>query len=145
MTIAVGADHRGYALKEAIKDYLVRLGHRVRDFGTDGTDSVDYPDFAHAVARAVAGKRAARGILVCATGIGMSMAANRHRGVRAALISDVELARRAREHNDANVLCLGADLVSPASARRIVRAWLETGFAAGRHARRTRKLDRFQP
>ncbi len=142
MTIAVGADHRGHALKEALTKYLVRLGHRVRDLGTDGTDSVDYPDFAHAVARAVAAKRAARGILVCATGIGMSMAANRHRGVRAAVVCDVGLARRSREHNDANVLCLGADSVSPASARRIVRAWLEAGFAGGRHARRVRKLER---
>jgi ribose 5-phosphate isomerase B len=142
VTVALGADHRGRALKDSLRQYLARLGHRVRDFGTEGEASVDYPDFAHAVARAVAGRRAARGVLVCATGIGMAIAANRYRGVRAALVCDERLARLAREHNDANVLCLGADTVTPAQARRILKVWLETGFAGGRHRRRVRKLDR---
>ncbi len=142
MTIALGADHRGYALKQALKGYLVRLGHRVRDFGTGSDESVDYPDFAHAVARAVAGRRAARGVLICASGIGMSIAANRHRGVRAALVSDTRLARLSRAHNNANVLCLGSGTLSEAAARRILKVWLETGFDGGRHRDRIAKLDR---
>jgi len=222
--IALGADHRGFALKQALAVWLASRGHSVLDCGTrsqgqesfptggqglesfptrgqksfptkgqgqesfptrgqesfptkgqgqesfptkgqgqgsfptrgqesfptrgQGQESfpirrVDYPDFAFRVAEAVQKRRAARGILICSTGIGMSMAANRVRGVRAALVYTPELARLSREHNDANVLCLGADYVSPATARRIVGVWLRTGFARGRHLRRLAKLARF--
>ncbi|MEO0085056.1 MAG: ribose 5-phosphate isomerase B [candidate division WOR-3 bacterium] len=142
MTVALGADHRGFPLKEKLRQYLVRAGHQVRDMGTFSTESADYPDYGFAVARAVASGRVQRGVLVCATGIGMCIAANRFPKVRAALVSSVRLARLAREHNDSNVLCLGADTVSWPRARRIVRVWLDTGFAGGRHRRRRDKLAR---
>jgi ribose 5-phosphate isomerase B len=140
--IALGADHRGFRLKERLKARLVARGHRVTDMGTDGQDSVDYPDYAARVANAVADRKAQRGILICGTGIGMSMAANRVRGVRAALCHDVRLARMSRLHNNANVLCLGGDVLAVDRANRIVDAWLRTEFEGGRHLRRVRKLDR---
>lgn len=140
MRVALGADHRGFALKEALKVWLAGCGHEILDFGTDSADRVDYPDYAFKVADAVSRRGAERGILICSTGIGMSIAANRFPKVRAALCSSVRLARLSREHNDANVLCLGADFVSAAEARRIVGVWLRTEFAGGRHARRVRKL-----
>jgi len=140
--VALGADHRGFALKEELKRWLTSRGHEVTDWGPASADRVDYPDYAFKVAGAVARHRADRGILVCSTGIGMSIAANRLAKVRAALCSSVRQARLSREHNDANVLCLGADFVSAAEARRIVGVWLKTAFAGGRHARRVRKLDR---
>jgi len=140
--IAVGADHRGFTLKEELKAWLAARGHEVLDFGTDSAERVDYPDYAFKVARAVVRRQVDRGILICSTGIGMSIAANKARGVRAALADSVRLARLSREHNDANVLCLGADFVSAAEARRIVGVWLKTEFAGGRHARRVRKLER---
>lgn len=142
MTVALGADHRGFALKEQLRRYLAGAGYRVRDMGTFTAASTDYPDYGFAVARAVAAGRAQRGILICATGIGMCIAANRFPRVRAALCASVRLARLAREHNDANVLCLGADTVSWPLARRIVRVWLGTRFAGGRHRRRRNKLAR---
>ena len=142
MRIAVGADHRGFTLKEELKAWLAARGHEVLDFGTDSAERVDYPDYAFKVARAVVRRQVDRGILICSTGIGMSIAANKARGVRAALADSVRLARLSREHNDANVLCLGADFVSAAEARRIVGVWLKTEFAGGRHARRVRKLER---
>jgi ribose 5-phosphate isomerase B len=141
MLIAVGADHRGFRLKEALKDYLVSSGHRALDLGTDDPGSVDYPDYARAVARAVASNEAKRGVLICGTGIGMSMVANRTPGIRAALCCSVRMARMSRQHNDANVLCLGAELLRSAQAKRILGVWLKTGFEGGRHARRIRKLD----
>ena len=140
MRIAVGADHRGFALKEELKVWLAARGHSVTDCGPASAERVDYPDYAFKVARAVARRRADRGILVCSTGIGMSIAANKVPGVRAALPSSVRLARLSREHNDSNVLCLGADFVSRAEARRIVGRWLKTEFAGGRHAKRVAKL-----
>jgi ribose 5-phosphate isomerase B len=140
--VALGADHRGFSLKEGLKRWLAARGHEVIDFGPANADRVDYPDYAFKVADAVARHQADRGILICSTGIGMSIAANKVRGVRAALADSVRLARLSREHNDANVLCLGADFVSAAEARRIVGAWLKTEFAGGRHARRVRKLGR---
>jgi ribose 5-phosphate isomerase B len=140
--VAVGADHRGFKLKEELKAWLAAHGHSVTDCGPANAGRVDYPDYAFKVARAVARRRADRGILVCSTGIGMSMAANKVRGVRAALACSVRLARLSREHNDANVLCLGADFVSGAEARRIVGVWLKTGFAGGRHAKRLAKIAR---
>jgi ribose 5-phosphate isomerase B len=140
--VALGADHRGFRLKEDLKRWLAASGREVIDLGPDSADRVDYPDYALKVAGAVARRRADRGILICSTGIGMSIAANKVRGVRAALVDSVRLARLSREHNDANVLCLGADIVSSALARRIVGVWLRTEFAGGRHARRVRKLGR---
>ena len=142
MRVALGADHRGFALKEELKRWLAARGHEIVDFGPASADRVDYPDYAFKVADAVVRHQADRGILICSTGIGMSIAANKVRGVRAALVNSVRLARLSREHNDANVLCLGADFVSGAEARRIVAAWLRTGFAGGRHKRRVRQLGR---
>lgn len=142
MRVALGADHRGFALKEEVKRWLTARGNGVIDFGPGSADRVDYPDYAFKVADAVARHKADRGILVCSSGIGMSIAANRFPKVRAALCSSVRQARLSREHNDANVLCLGADFVSAAEARRIVGVWLRTGFAGGRHAPRVRKLGR---
>lgn len=142
MRIALGADHRGFGLKEELKELLARRGHAVVDTGTFSAERADYPEHAFAVARQVASGRADRGILVCATGIGMAMAANRVKGVRAALCDSERLARQSREHNDANVLCLGADVVTRPRARRIVAAWLATRFAGGRHRRRVKMLDR---
>lgn len=140
--IAVGADHAGFGLKEELKAWLAGRGHAVSDLGTHSADAVDYPDVALAVADAVAAGRADRGILVCGTGIGMAMAANRIRGVRAAVCPDVASARASREHNDANVLALGARLTAAATACLISEVWLAAEFAGGRHARRVAKLDR---
>jgi len=142
MKVALGADHRGFRLKEDLKPWLAASGHEVLDLGPDNANRVDYPDYAFKVADAVARRRADRGILICSTGVGMSIAANKVQGVRAALADSVRLARLSREHNDANVLCLGADIVSATEARRIVGVWLRTEFAGGRHARRVRKLGR---
>lgn len=148
LKVALGADHRGFELKEQLKSYLESLGHRVADLGIRAADyqpgiRVDYPDYAYAVARRVSRHQAQRGVLVCATGIGMAIAANKVKGVRAALCLNEKMARLSREHNDANLLCLGADLVSPARAKRIVAVWLGTGFAGGRHRRRVAKLNRY--
>ncbi len=142
MRIALGADHRGFALKEQLKAWLVRRGHAILDLGTHTDERADYPVYAQAVARAVAGRRARRGILVCGSGIGMSMAANRVQGVRAVLANDRRPAEMSRRHNDANVLCLGADVITPARARAILELWLATPFEGGRHVRRVRMLDR---
>ncbi len=139
-TVAVGADHGGYELKEMLKGYLGELGYVVVDCGTDGTASVDYPDFAFAVARLVAQGRAWRGIVVDGAGIGSCMAANKVPGVRAAMCYDQATAVNSREHNDANVLTLGAGLIGPNLARQIVKSWLETPSGGGRHARRVDKI-----
>jgi ribose 5-phosphate isomerase B len=138
--IAIGADHAGFSLKERLKAWLAAGGHRVIDHGTHSTDSVDYPDYAALVADAVRGGGAERGLLVCGSGIGMAMAANKVAGVRAAVAADPDVARLSRRHNDANVLALGARLTSPARALEVVQAWLETPFEGGRHARRVDKL-----
>ncbi len=139
-TIAIAADHAGLALKQMLREELEALGFDVLDLGTDSADSVDYPDFGHALARAVADGQAGRGVLVCGTGIGMGMSANRHAGVRAAVCHDATSARLAREHNDANVLALGARLIGPEVARDCLAAFLETAFEGGRHARRVSKI-----
>jgi ribose 5-phosphate isomerase B len=139
--IALGADHAGYELKQILKVWLTGCGHLVSDFGTHSRDSVDYPDFAVAVARAVGARAADRGLLVCGSGVGMAIAANKVAGIRAAVAADVVTARLCREHNDTNVLALGARAVEPEAAVAIVNAWLETPFAGGRHARRVEKLD----
>jgi ribose 5-phosphate isomerase B len=140
--VVVGSDHAGFELKEKIKAALERRGIPVEDVGTHSTESVDYPDFAHRVAEAVASGRFRRGIVLCGTGLGVSMAANRHRGVRAAVAYDETTARLSREHNDANVLALGGRTIEPGLAERILDVWLETPFAGGRHVRRIEKIDR---
>jgi ribose 5-phosphate isomerase B len=139
-TVALGADHGGYALKEALKSYLQELGYAVLDCGTHSSESVDYPDFAYAVATAVSEGRAARGVMVDGAGIGSCMAANKVPGVRAAMCYDLSTAVNSREHNDANVLTLGGGLIGGNLARQIVKTWLSTGFGGGRHARRVDKI-----
>ncbi len=139
-TIAIGADHGGYELKEMLKGYLGELGYKVVDCGTGSTSSVDYPDFAFAVAQLVAQGHAWRGIVVDGAGIGSCITANKVPGVRAAMCYDQATAVNSREHNNANVLTLGAGLIGPNLARQIVKAWLETSFGGGRHARRVDKI-----
>ena len=138
--IALGADHGGYEMKEQLKSHLRDWGYVVLDLGTDGTAPVDYPDFAEAVASAVARGDAWRGVVLDSAGIGSSIAANKVPGARAALCYDRATARNSREHNDANVLSLGAKLISTESAREILAAWLETPFAGGRHQKRVDKI-----
>ncbi len=138
--IALGADHAGFPLKEALKSWLIERGYEVVDCGTQSAESVDYPDYAAAVAGAVTAGKAGRGVLVCGTGLGMAMAANKVPGIRAAACTDVYTARLSREHNDANVLALGARITARDSAIEILESWLAAEFAAGRHARRVAKL-----
>jgi len=141
MKIAVGSDHGGFELKELIVRFLVEQGQEVESMGCHTLDSVDYPDFAEKVCAAVQNGICERGILVCGTGIGMSIAANRHREIRAALCHESFTARMSREHNNANVLCLGGRVIGPEIALDIVRTWVETEFAGGRHQRRLDMLD----
>lgn len=138
--VALGADHGGYDLKEQLKATVAELGWEVVDCGTHGTDSVDYPDYAYAVARLVAERRVMWGIVVDGAGIGSCMVANKVPGVRAALCYDLASAANSREHNHANVLTLGAGLIGPNLARQIVKTWLETPFGPDRHARRVDKI-----
>jgi len=140
VVVAIASDHAGVELKALVKGELEGMGFAVSDLGTQGTNSVDYPDFADAVAAALAEKKASQGVLICGTGIGVSMAANRHRHVRAALCHDATGARLSRQHNDANVLALGARLTGPEVARDCVRAFFSTAFEGGRHQRRVDKL-----
>lgn len=139
--IAIASDHAGYELKMQLADDLAKMGRDVLDFGTGGSASVDYPDFADSLAAAIADGRADRGVLVCGTGIGISMAANRNRAVRAAPCHDVTSVRLARRHNDANVLALGARLIGIETARDCLGAFLETDFEGGRHERRIAKMS----
>jgi ribose 5-phosphate isomerase B len=139
-TIAIASDHAGFELKGSVKTELEAMGHRVLDLGTHGPESVDYPVFADALAEALRDGRAGRGVLVCGTGIGISIAANRHRHVRAALCHDSASARLARAHNDANVLALGARLIGVETAKDCVRAFFNTTFEGGRHAHRVARL-----
>ena len=140
MRIALGCDHRGLKLKQAIKELLTAAGHEYEDFGCYGSDSVDYPDIAKQVAGVVASGKFDHGILICSSGIGMSIAANKVKGIRAALCCSVLAAERARKHNDANVLCLGEDALDQASALDIVKVYLSTAFEGGRHLRRLQKV-----
>ena len=140
MHIALGADHAGFHLKDALKRTLDELGVSYQDFGTDSAASVDYPDFAQAVAHGVASGQFDRGILVCGTGVGMAIAANKVPGVRSAAIVDTDTAKLAREHNDLNVLTLGARVMPEVRAREIVKVFLETAFEGGRHANRVGKI-----
>jgi len=144
MKIAIGSDHRGYDAKRHLVSLLQQLGHEILDVGPNGRDSVDYPDYAFQVAQAIQENRVERGILICGTGIGMCIAANKVRGVRAAPCHDCITAEMSRRHNNANVLCLSADLLGEELIERMVRIWLTTDFEAGRHARRVEKIARFE-
>lgn len=138
--IAIGADHAGFELKEKVKLVLKELGYEVVDFGTNSTDSVDYPLIAKALATSVATKNPQRGILVCGTGIGMSIAANKVKGIIAALCHDVETAKLARKHNNSNILTIGGRTTDPEIVKDIVKTWLETEFEGGRHQRRVQEI-----
>jgi ribose 5-phosphate isomerase B len=140
MKVAVASDHAGLPLKRELVEVLESSGHEVKDFGTHSGDSVDYPDFASEVARAVGKGEVERGVLVCGTGIGMSIVANKYRGVRAAVCTSEFEARMARGHNDANVLCVGQRVVGGGLARAILAVFLETAFEGGRHERRVQKI-----
>lgn len=138
--IAIASDHAGRELKEDIKEFLKSIGKEPVDMGTDGSESVDYPDFGIPVAAKVCEGEIARAILICGTGVGMSIVANKFQNVRAALVNDVYSARMAKEHNDANVLVIGGRIVGKGLAREMVKTWLEARFAAGRHQRRLDKI-----
>ena len=140
MRVACGCDHRGLTLKQAIMKLAVEIGHECEDAGCYDTSPVDYPDIAQRVAEAVATGKADRGILVCSSGVGMSITANKVRGIRAALCHNAFTARLARQHNDANVLCLGANVLGEGLAEEIAKTFLTTGFEGGRHARRLEKV-----
>jgi ribose 5-phosphate isomerase B len=141
MKIAIGSDHRGFEIKQQIVAIATELGHECIDVGTDDNNPVDYPDLAYVAATAVSNKEADRAILSCATGIGMSMAANKVKGIRAALCHDELSAQISRDHNDANVLCLSADQIGAVLLRKMVEVWLSTEFSGGRHERRVRKIE----
>ena len=145
MKIAIASDHAGFPFKRAIIDHLAERGHEVEDFGTLSEEPVDYPDFVHPAAAAVASGRCERGIVLGGSGNGEAITANRHRGVRCALCWNEESARLARQHNDANVLSLGGRMMSEEQALRIVDIWLTTPFEGGRHAARIRKIDDVEP
>jgi ribose 5-phosphate isomerase B len=141
MKIAIGSDHRGYDIKQQIMAIATELGHECIDFGTSDNNPVDYPDLAYLAAMAVSKNEADRAILTCATGIGMSMAANKVKGIRAALCHDELSAQISRDHNNANVLCLSAEQVGVVLLRKMVEVWLNTDFSGGRHERRVRKIE----
>lgn len=139
--IAVACDHGGFELKDQLMIDLNEMGYTVLDLGTDGTASVDYPDFAHAMAKAIKNGEASRGVLVCGSGIGISIAANRHPEIRAALIHDALSARMSREHNNANVIAFGGRMIGQETARDCLKVFLETEFEGGRHERRIAKMS----
>lgn len=143
-TVALGADHGGYALKEQLKGYLQELGWQVQDVGPFSAESVDYPDYAYAVAQLVSEGRCEVGIMIDGVGIGSCVVANKVPGVRAALCYDISTARNSRDHNHANVLTLGGQLIGPLLARQIVKTWLETPYGPDRHARRVAKIDQIE-
>ncbi|MEM8946628.1 MAG: ribose 5-phosphate isomerase B [Planctomycetota bacterium] len=140
MRIAIGSDHRGYHLKEKLTNILQTKGHDVTDVGTDVTEAVDYPDFAALVGKDVSDGKVDRGVLICGTGIGMAITANKFPGVRAAACTDEVTVEIARRHNDLNVLCLSADMLSPRVVERMVEIWIDTEFEGGRHSRRVDKI-----
>ena len=139
-SVAIGSDHAGFALKESLVETLAQLGYETIDLGTDSVDSVDYPDFAHAVAAALGAGKADKGVLICGSGIGISMAANRHPYVRAALVHDALGARMCRQHNDANVIVFGGRMIGIEVARDCLDVFLNTEFEGGRHQRRIDKI-----
>ena len=138
--LAIASDHAGRELREDLKAYLAELGVEYIDMGVDSDKSVDYPDYGSPVAEKVSSGAVARGVLICGTGIGMSILANKYKGVRAALVSDVYSARMSREHNDANILVIGGRIVGKGLAREILKTWLETPFEGGRHQKRLDKI-----
>jgi ribose 5-phosphate isomerase B len=140
MRVAIAADHAGFALKEQLRESLRKIGHEIVDLGTTSEQSTDYPDYAEAVGHAVASGRSDRGLLVCSTGVGMSIAANKIPGIRAALGTIPEEVRLTRAHNDANILALGAKFIDLTSAEELVKVFLDTEFEGGRHARRLAKI-----
>lgn len=139
--VAIASDHAGFPLKQSLKEELAAGGYSCIDLGPDGEESVDYPDYGYAMAHALRDGRAGRGVLICGSGIGISIAANRYPNVRAALVHDALGARLAREHNDANVICFGGRMIGADVARDCLRVFLHTGFAGGRHSRRVDKLS----
>ena len=141
MKIVVGSDHAAFELKEAIKEKLISEGHEVIDVGCDSTESVDYPKYGHAVGRTVASGEAERGIAVCGSGIGISIACNKVPGIRAALCTSVEMAEMCRRHNNANVVCMGARMISQELAFDIIDTWMTTDFEAGKHLRRINEIE----
>ena len=141
MKIVVGSDHAAYELKEAIKEKLTKEGHEVIDVGCDSTESVDYPKYGHAVGRTVASGEAERGIAVCGSGIGISIACNKVTGIRAALCTSVEMAEMCRRHNNANVVCMGARMISQELAFDIIDKWMTTDFEGGKHLRRINEIE----
>ena len=140
MKISIGSDHAGYNLKEHIKKYLVQKGYEIIDEGTDTTDSVDYPDFGKAVGERVSSKEVDKGIVICGSGIGISIAANKIQGIRCALVNEPLSAKLSRQHNDANVVAMGGRLIGTQMAEEIVEAFLNTEFEGGRHCNRVNKL-----
>lgn len=144
MNIVFGSDHGGFELKETLKNYAEELGYTVSDFGAYSTDSVDYPDYGIKVAEAVASLEYQRGIVVCGTGIGISIAANKVKGVRCALVHDLFSAKATREHNDSNVLALGGRVVDHDLAKEILKVWLETEYEGGRHQRRLDMISNYE-
>ena len=140
MKIAIGSDHRGFEAKEQIKAIIHQLSHESIDFGTTNSNPVDYPDVAYLVAMAVSKKQADKAILICGTGIGMCIAANKIKGIRAALCHDELTAQISRHHNDANILCISGDMTGEVLLRKMVEVWLSTEFSGGRHKRRVRKI-----
>jgi ribose 5-phosphate isomerase B len=140
MKIAISSDHAGVAYKKALVDFISQLGHQVQDLGPYSEDSVDYPDFAHALASKVLSKEADLGVILCGTGNGVAMAANKHQGIRAGLCWNSEIAALVRQHNDANILALPARFTTIEQAKEIVKAYLETPFEGGRHQRRVEKI-----
>lgn len=138
--IAIGADHAGFELKEKMKNSLIELGYETQDFGTNSTDSVDYPLIAKSLANAVSSKNPKRGILICGTGIGMSIAANKVKGIIAAHCYDIETAKLSRLHNNSNILTIGGRTTEPELAKKIIKVWLETDFEGGRHQRRVQEI-----
>ncbi len=144
MKIAIGADHAGFALKDQVRDALRQAGHEVVDVGANSAESTDYPDYAGSVAHDVISGAADRGILVCSTGVGMSIAANKVNGIRAAIAFNPDEVRLTRAHNDANIITLGARYTSPEAANEMVRIFLDTPFEGGRHARRVGKIAQLE-
>lgn len=144
MLIAIGSDHGGFNLKEEIKKMFTEQNIQFQDFGTYSAESIDYPEIAQKVSQAVVNKECTRGIIICGTGIGVSIAANKIKGIRAALCHDVFSAQMSREHNDANILTMGERVIGPGLACMIVSTWLETEFAGGRHGRRVDKISQLE-
>jgi ribose 5-phosphate isomerase B len=144
MKIVIGSDHRGVEIKRRLLPLIRAMGHELLDIGAEGAESVDYPDYAYEVAKRVSSGEMERGILICGTGIGMCMAANKVRGIRAAACQDMLTAEMSRRHNDANILCLSADLLGEDQMQQMIRIWLDTGFEGGRHARRIEKIAKIE-